>query len=292
MDNTIKFDQNLPNKDLRDKFMAKTEVQTYFKTFFKLEWMHFPQHESAYKGIFQIIKPDIEELFSRFGISLQLPSQQYIQDSCSFKMDLKPASQNNLDRYSPLFFLEWSIYPAELIKKLQLKSVYFIEDLNFITNDLNQYRAAVPDYCKSMSMYYVVKEPSIAYNKTVIHHELFHYIDYMHDYKLDNMDFESYNTSDFKYGTGGAYNRELKGLDPNVKGFLNYYSTTGVCEDVAEVYAYCMKDTDLLKNQADPIIQKKIDWIKKFCVDYFELKNDYWSELESFRFKISHLSEK
>ena len=78
---------------------------------------------------------------------------------------------------------------------------------------------------------------------------------------------------------GGHTERQFKELDSSIKGFLNFYSTTDVAEDSADIFAYCMTDADKLGNEKDVILQKKFAVMKKFCEKFSKnasFNDSYW----------------
>jgi hypothetical protein len=82
------------------------------------------------------------------------------------------------------------------------------------------------------------------------------------------------NPAGFKYGDGGWSARDLPWtgiLTDQYPGFLNHYSTTGVEEDKAEVFANLIMNEEFVKWRArcDPIVRLKVDVLKerlaRFC---------------------------
>ena len=118
---------------------------------------------------------------------------------------MEALSENNCDSYLPIFFHEFSLYPISYIKKSQIKFFYFTNTLTFSAETYSQYRAAVPDYCDdTMALNYCCKETLSSYIRNIIHHEFFHFVDYIEDYKIYDSDpkWEACNESCFKYGNG------------------------------------------------------------------------------------------
>lgn len=103
----------------------------------------------------------------------------------------------------------------------------------------------------------------VAYLRRLLHHEIFHFIDFADDSQLKrDPDWEALNDSAFNYGDGGRSMRE-KGsarLTRELPGFVTGYATSAVEEDKAEVFACLMvypEPTAELARQ-DPIIARKI----------------------------------
>ncbi len=70
-------------------------------------------------------------------------------------------------------------------------------------------------------------------------------------------------------------------LTKDYPGFLNHYSTTGVEEDKAEIFANLMVSPDVMRSWAntDKILAAKIqamhDLLEEFCP---ELNGEFWSK--------------
>lgn len=277
----------LENRDILKSLLEKPSFDEYFSYLVK-------HKETGYlKGIFNEIEADFKKLMNRFDISFEIPKKEYEVDLGTFKLVCSPSSEEDLDCYIPLFLFEILIYPKSFIKKLKLKAFVFINKLNFVTSEYQQYRAACPEYYKTFSMYYCTKEKSSSYIRTVIHHELFHYVDIIDDRTYEDPKFKKFNSPDFKYGNGGAFEREWKPLDNNILGFLNFYSTTGIEEDKAEVYQYLITNPELGFKHKDRIINNKIFYIANFLKDFDHdgmgsKENDFFTALVNFRKKYSY----
>jgi hypothetical protein len=118
-------------------------------------------------------------------------------------------------------------------------------------------------------------------------------LDYVEDGKIYDKDpiWESYNPADFEYGRGGAYEREWKPLENNKKEFLNFYSTTGIEEDKAEIYAFMMLECNKIKDVENEGLKKKIEYIKNMMNRFNKQgfgKPKFWELLMKFREKIDN----
>ncbi len=248
-----------------ERFRNRESVQNYFKLI-KSEGRIDEDWLKIIRGIGEEVKEDISDLFHLYGITACFLDQNLNINHDSWWIDLKPLSDSDLDLYLPLFFQEFSLYPVTYVKNSKLKKIYFCNSLDFSTTTYSQYRAAVPDYsCKEMSMIYCCKERSVNYITNVIHHEYFHFVDYVDDGKIYGPDpeWESLNEPSFSYGNGGALNREWKPLDPNCVGFLNFYSTTAIEEDKAELFAYMMQYPHRIATTKCGVIRRKFDYLRQ-----------------------------
>ncbi len=161
------------------------------------------------------------------------------------------AAGDEIDHYSVLFVREFSLYPPSLIKRCGLKRIVLCKDLAFD----GQLRAAIPDF-EHDTLYLDVLRGGYdrLYVCKVLHHEFFHIIDYRDDGRVyEDREWSALNPPGFKYGTGGKNAQQVasaRELTDKFPGFLNYYSTTGVEEDKAEVFANLIVDSAYVAERA------------------------------------------
>jgi hypothetical protein len=191
--------------------------------------------------------------------------------------DADPASLRN---YVDLFAQEFCLYPVTLIQKIQLKRVVLCTQLAYA----GQRRNAIPDF-EHNTLYLEVKRGNYdrVYMRQVIHHELFHIIDYHDDRSLyQDQRWSNLNPKAFVYGTGGrnAQNLATTSLLTNESpGFLNHYSTTGVEEDKAEVFATMIVNPTYVNNRIknDDVLAVKVQMMKRLLIAFCpEMNDEYW----------------
>ena len=193
------------------------------------------------------------------------------------KIEGHVADADEIDRYAALFAREFTLYPRSLIKRSGLKRVVLCKDLAYA----GQLRGAIPDFEHDTLYLDVIRGGyDRKYLCKVIHHEFFHMIDYRDDGLVyEDKQWSSLNRPDFKYGTGGK-NAQLVAdaqvLTDKFPGFLNYYSSTGVEEDKAELFANLIVDEDYVEHRTrtDRVLRAKVQALKelmaKFCPDVDE----------------------
>lgn len=150
-----------------------------------------------------------------------------------------------------------------------------------------QRRAAVPDFDDG-TLYFDVAlgRHSEAYQREGIHHEFFHMVDHSDDgiIKRDE-EWQAVNPEGFRYGPGGwIYQDDAQAhvASVDVPGFLNRYSTSGVEEDKAEVFAHMMVAYKAIQVQSkkDPVLAKKVvmmkERIRHLCGD---MDDAFWESL-------------
>ena len=285
--------KKMENYDIFKKFLEKPLVKIYIEEIF------LPNKEiksfqiDKIKGIYKQIEDDIKALLDRFNMDLYIPDTNYYLSTDFFEISSKPATSTDLDLYTPLFMLEWWIYPKQFIQRANLKRLTFVHDIEFTTNSYTQPRTGCPDYKTTKSIIFATHETNFAYMRIVLHHEFFHYIDYADDQSYDDDGWEKLNQKGFKYGKGGDSEREWIKLDKNIKGFINHYSTTDLAEDRAEIYQYLIGCPDEALNNKDIIVRKKAKRIQNFLNNFDKegmgnIKNNFWSNLIDFRNKFPY----
>ena len=274
--------KNLPNSDLFEQFINMEKVKQY------LNENIFKSNNRIIDGIFNDIKPLITELFKRFKIEYEIISQKKVIDCKSYKVEITPPKgTQNLDNYFPLFFMNFWFYPPEVFNRRIIKKFYFCEQLMFATSTYSQRRAACPEWSQTHSMIYAMEYQQSQYLAEVMHHELFHYLDFMiSGSKVDSKvqaDWETLNPKGFHYGSGGEYERTYVDIDKKDQMyFVSHYSMTDCCQDRAQVYCRLMtRNTNWYKEQSQ-VIKKKIEKIRNFMKmldpTYIGNNNNYYYE--------------
>jgi len=153
--------------------------------------------------------------------------------------------KKNLSRYNEVF-----------LKKINLKYIVLCEDLSI--SNINT--AGIPD--NEMKTLILDIEFNEKYFERVIHHEVFHTINDSYKDIFNESTWSSFNLKDFEYAECSTCTDKL-GLETysNTKGFFSEYSQSTASEDMAEVFSHLMIGINL--NNKDPILEKKINFIKK-----------------------------
>ena len=283
--------ENMENFDILKSFLSKPLVQIYFNELFRPNKNIKTFQYQKIKGIFNEMKSDFDNLFKRFKIKYKIPTSKFKIKTFSSKIESNPCENEDLDMFIPLFFLEFLIYPKSFIKNSKIKQIIFVHDIQFTTPFYSQERAGCPEYQQTKSLILAAAERNFLYIRIVMHHEFFHYVDWIDDNSYEDEIFEKLNEPNFKYGNGGEFEREWIKLEKGTKGFINHYSTTGLEEDRAEIYQYLIGDPDEALNNKDEIVRKKVKRIQEF-VNKFDPKgmgnknNNFWGNLIDFRRKF------
>lgn len=202
----------------------------------------------------------------------------------------RAANKQALQRYLRWFPDEFRLYPIEAIRNSRLQRVVLCAELKFA----GQLRTAIPDF-EHNTLYLDIERSSDnrMYQILVFHHELFHVIDYADDYRVyEDAAWVELNEDDFRYGTGGKNaqdNPDTSVLTDRYPGFLNHYSTTGVEEDKAELFANMVVRAKTVERRAesDSVLRTKCDRMRELLHQFCpELDDQFWSaakKLKRFR---------
>lgn len=197
-------------------------------------------------------------------------------------IDGKPAGQVAVGSYLKRFLPEFGLYPPSLPRRAQLKRIVFCSELSFA----GQRRSAIPDF-EHDTLYLDVKSGSAnhSYQRKGIHHEFFHLVDYRDDGLVyEDERWKSLNPSTFKYGTGGKNAQDMPEtslLTDQYPGFLNHYSTTGVEEDKAEMFANLIVDSTYVAERikTDKVLKSKVERMKTLMLQFCpEVEEKFWEK--------------
>ena len=197
--------------------------------------------------IYDIKTPNkLRYLYAKQPFTIGVDNNINCYDSEKKTLDKKyKVIQKNLSRYNQVF-----------LKKINLKYIVLCEDLSI--SNINT--AGIPDnVMKTLILDIKFNEK---YFERVIHHEVFHIINDSYKDIFNESTWSSFNLTDFKYAECSTCTNKL-GLETynNTKGFFSEYSQSTASEDMAEVFSHLMIGTSL--NNKDPILEKKINFIKK-----------------------------
>lgn len=232
------------------------------------------------------IEAENEEMFrtvqSKYGVPIVLNDPSFPVRITTGTIDGKGAQSENIAEYSKMFVEEFSLYPIEFVRRTRLQRIVLCEELSFS----GQLRTALPDF-ENNTLYLDVARGANnkTYMRTVLHHEFFHLVDYADDGVVYGDDkWSALNPDTFSYGTGGRNaqsNRDTSKLTDQYPGFLNHYSTTGVEEDKAEIFANLIVRTSHVERVilTDPVLDTKVKRMKKLLHDFSsDVDESFWKK--------------
>ena len=166
------------------------------------------------------------------------------------------SSKQDLDKKYKIIEKNLNRYSQNFLKKINLKYIVMCEDLSISGIKT----AGIPD--NIMKTLIVDIKFNDKYFERVLHHEVFHIINDSYKNIFDEKIWSKFNPKEFKYAKCSTCTEKI-GLDTYSKpdGFITEYSRSTASEDMAEVFSHLMYGN--LPSEVDPILQKKIEFIKK-----------------------------
>lgn len=273
-----KVDQEI--KTLRFNFMETDAFKRWEK------WMKNTNDWHKYPNIAKESLWTLAELCSMYNLELEVLLENEQPNSGTIAG--AKISEKGLDFIVPLMICEFSLYPASIINKIGIKALTLGDEF-FVGG---QARSAVPDWF-DFKMKYGAKQILPDYMTKVVHHEIYHYFDFIIDGKIlgGDPEWEKLNEKGFKYLSAGKDYRDPVMEKPKVKGFFNFYSTTAVEEDKAEVFKYLICETDKILSHDDPIIVSKAIFLKEEFENWDDsVDEEYWNYLRDVNKQRTYIS--
>lgn len=176
------------------------------------------------------------------SINCEKPNEDYLKDKLSL-------SEENFNIYNKGFFQKISLRYVILCKNLRV-SDYFAHGF------------ANPEM-KTLILNLNTKKKIY---ERVLHHEIFHIIQFNFTNYFDKSKWNRFNSSDFVYAECSTCSIKL-GLKPlnKTNGFFNDYSKTTFSEDMAETFSFMVTNPKLVSDKIknDTILRGKVFFIKK-----------------------------
>jgi len=166
------------------------------------------------------------------------------------------SSKQDLDKKYKIIEKNLNRYSQNFLKKINLKYVVMCEDLSISGIKT----AGIPD--NVMKTLIVDIKFNDKYFERVLHHEVFHIINDSYKDIFSEKIWSSYNHEEFNYAKCSTCTKKIS-LDTYSKpdGFITEYSRSTASEDMAEVFSHLIHGN--LPEMVDPILKKKIEFIKK-----------------------------
>lgn len=228
---------------------------------------------------------ELKGLAERYRISIDFTELDFPVKTTHGLIAGETAEAAQVEKYSKLLLRELGLYPVELVEKTRLKRIVLCRELSFA----GQRRTAIPDFEHDVLYLDVARTSNKRfYLDKVFHHEFYHIVDLRDNGKLyEDERWKALNRDDFEYGNGGKNAQHLTDtslLTAEYPGFLNHYSTTGVEEDKAELFANLIVEPKYVEEQAakDPVLRAKVECLKAqlqaFCA---EVDPEFWKRVNA-----------
>jgi hypothetical protein len=193
------------------------------------------------------------------------------------------ASEREVAAYVDVLIPEFCIYPPNALGLCNVRRVVFCKNLTVGgTNVVGTSDVA------SGTLYFDVGRGGGAYERHVIHREMFHMIDQAQGFEANRDDrWSSLNNESFKYGSDDRKERDWGSsilMNGGYQGFLTHYATVAVRMDKAEVFACLIRYEGLFKwrVRSDSIVRAKVALLKErlfqFCPEFDDA---FWTRARS-----------
>ena len=209
--------------------------------------------------IFELIKiPNLSlhKLENKKSLAFLKPTKDFFAGSSSENISCKKNQSQNFNEKYLKTQRSFERYNDDFFRKIKLKYILLCSELEI---------AGIPALGftnpKMKTLILNINSNNL-YFERVLHHEVFHVIEYNFSKYFSNISWSDLNSKEFKYAECSTCTDKL-GLDTLdiTEGFFSEYSKSTSSEDMAEVFSHIMVGTNL--NNVDPILKKKINFIKK-----------------------------
>lgn len=217
--------------------------------------------ETPKQATHESIVADLNKKLGKYAVSVTLsPLNSSTSYSAWSELTMSKRDVAALQEFAGYLAVEFSKYPVDLVKNSGLKTIGIVRDLKVSGTS----RASVPAPMLNAMVYDAVQEVDGGkdYASSGISHEYWHYLDYKirGDYRYGDAAWTACNPAGFSYGAGGetAYNNpDFKNAFYDRKNFITEYSTYGIEEDRAEMFAWLMYVPERVKSLNDAGIDCK-----------------------------------
>ncbi|MCR9198303.1 MAG: putative zinc-binding metallopeptidase [Planctomycetaceae bacterium] len=181
----------------------------------------------------------LQQLQRRLNVQILMADEDIRVELSTGPVTAVAISGRMADNYLSMLVEEFAVYPPAFVRRAKLKRIVVCQELAYDS----QRRAAVPDFeHDTLYLDWQSGASDRHYQRAVMHHEFFHIVDYQDDgFVYDDKVWQQLNPDDFRYGPGGsAVQDDARQSDFRrpTAGFLTHYSTAGVEEDKAELFAH------------------------------------------------------
>ncbi|WP_020527919.1 hypothetical protein [Flexithrix dorotheae] len=266
--------------------MNKTDSLIFLFAAFLLSGIHIPN-----EGKLMNAYSKLKSLERDYGISIytgNFSASSYAATNAEWDF-LDESDSLALLEFTNILAKEWRKYPKDWVVKSNLMAIALVKNLSVN----GQKRFAIPDAFGEV-LYYDIGYAHYGENYIChsIHHEYYHMIE---ENSFGTMYYNdpywiSLNDVNFNYGPGGAaaYGDDnfAASLHP-LSGFVTGYSTYGIEEDKAEIFAFLlMKNSYLALEEwasSDIILKNKVVYMREFIQNEVILMDSaYFSFIHGF----------
>ncbi|MBN2192975.1 MAG: hypothetical protein JW751_09180 [Polyangiaceae bacterium] len=210
-------------------------------------------------------RADLEQAAHRLqrlqGLTLLLPEREFHLDLSPGAITGGPPPTGSAALTASVVARELSRFPQGSLAAARFRRVLLCAGLA----EAGRAIPSLPNYQQTLLLD-VGSSPEFL--RRLVHHELFHFIDYADDDQvLRDPSWDALNDRYFVYGSGGRAMRDPRSsyLTHEVPGFVSRYATAALEEDKAEVFSFLMTAPAELTalGQRDVVIGRKMAAVKR-----------------------------
>lgn len=244
------------------------------------------EQSEAHAPVVELDPVQYQKLGDQYHIMILMSGERFPIYTQTGPITGHSANEESLAQYQSLLDSEIRLYPTGFFQRIGLQRLVLCEGLAY----REQARAAVPSW-ETATLYLDVRRGAQhpGYQIWVLHHELFHIIDFNDDGQLSpDPEWEAINDRTFTYGGGGALHQEYvpDGRTPLAAGFVRMFAMTAVEEDKAETYAMLMvAPAEMARRTAsDRILLAKAELLQSRLGRHaLGLDRRFWSKVSRYR---------
>lgn len=219
----------------------------------------------------------IERLRAKQGVELLAATRPFALTLASGTLSgSRPPAELGLNAIADVVATELERYPSSFLRSIHFRRV-------LLCSRLREGARKIPSLPNFEETLVLEASSSSDFLRRLVHHEVFHFADFAEDEQvLRDAEWERLNDHFFVYGDGGRNMRapDASRFRDDLPGFVTAYSTSGLEEDKAEIFAFLMTEPSRMVQVAerDPIVAAKVRRLKATLARRFAIIDDrFWA---------------
>ena len=232
----------------------------FFSYFILSFFLIFPANSDQ---IYELTKiPNLKLLkIENNGLKYLNPSKPFVAGVGINNVSCSSLKKQKINKQYEQIIRNFNIYKSAFLQKINLKYIVLCKNLK--VSEISALGFANPEM---KTLIFNINTDGKLLDR-VLHHEVFHFIQYGNEDLFNIVNWKKLNDSNFKYQNCSTCTEKLGLNYSNINnGFLTDYSMSTPYEDMAEVYSFMITNKNLLieRSKKDAVIEKKINFIKKY----------------------------
>jgi len=185
-------------------------------------------------------------------------------------------ARRDAEAFCPMLAREVKKYPDEFFRRTDFGRIILCQNIRFGRPMAGKVLAFAMYHPEFVMVIDVTEKQKFA----TIHHEFFHFVDFLPDYETKDAQWTALNAKGFRYDPA-LWAEAL--LDSKVKGFISEYSRASEAEDKAELFACLMMDQKRarVRSRDDEILARKLARLKEIVRDFCpKMDGEHWKSID------------